>query len=249
MADLLTAQDVWKMFEETNRKFNETDRQFKETDRKFQETDRQFKETDRKFQETDRQFKEGALRLQETERLLKESFRETEQYLKDLAREAHLKTQETERVLKEAQKKTDKQIGDLGNRLGEYIEEMIKPAAVRMFQSRGIAVHEVHSNVTSKRGDLAMEIDLLVVNDTDLVVIECKSKLTKEHIDTNLERLAKVKILLPHYADMHIYGAVAGMVISEEVLDYAAQKGLFVIGQNGETVDIQNKENFVPALF
>ena len=41
----LTAQDIWKLFRETQREFRETDRRFKETDRKFQETDRKFQET------------------------------------------------------------------------------------------------------------------------------------------------------------------------------------------------------------
>jgi len=60
-------QRVWKMFEETGRKFQETEKmlkeQFQETGRKFQETEKmlreQSQETDRKFQETDRKFREA----------------------------------------------------------------------------------------------------------------------------------------------------------------------------------------------
>ena len=54
--------DIWALFRETDRKFQEiaeqsreTDRQFKETDRKFQDTDRQFKETDRQLRELGKQ--------------------------------------------------------------------------------------------------------------------------------------------------------------------------------------------------
>ncbi len=55
---------------------------------------------------------------------------------------------------------------------------MVRPAAVRWFRERGIDVHEVHRDVETERGELEMEIDLLVVNDTDIVAIEVKSKLT-----------------------------------------------------------------------
>ncbi len=55
----LTFEKIWRMFQETDKKFRETDRKFLETDKKFQETDRSFKETDKKFQETDRKFKES----------------------------------------------------------------------------------------------------------------------------------------------------------------------------------------------
>jgi hypothetical protein len=40
----LTFEDVWAMFQETDKKFKETDKKFKETDKKFQETAREIKE-------------------------------------------------------------------------------------------------------------------------------------------------------------------------------------------------------------
>ena len=56
----LSFEQVWQMFQETDRilseKFKETDKQFKETDKQFKETDKQFKETDRKIRELDRLF-------------------------------------------------------------------------------------------------------------------------------------------------------------------------------------------------
>jgi hypothetical protein len=56
----LDFQQVWLMFQETDRQQKETSRQLKETDRilteKFQETDKQFKETDKRIRELDRLF-------------------------------------------------------------------------------------------------------------------------------------------------------------------------------------------------
>lgn len=60
----LDFEKVWLMFQETDRKF-------KETDRKFQETDEKFKETAVRFQETDRKFEETTKKFQETDRLLR----------------------------------------------------------------------------------------------------------------------------------------------------------------------------------
>jgi len=50
METTLNFEKIWQLFQET-------DRRFKETDLKFQETDRQFKETGLKFQETDKKMK------------------------------------------------------------------------------------------------------------------------------------------------------------------------------------------------
>ncbi len=76
---------------------------------------------------------------------------------------------------------------------------MVLPAVVRLFQARGMEVHEVYPGVEAKRGGEAKEIDLLVVNDGTLVAVECKSKLTEEHVDEHLQRMEKLKRLLPLY--------------------------------------------------
>ena len=140
-------------FQEPAPTFEEVWRMFQETDKKFQATDKQFKETDKKFQATDKQFKETDKKFQATE----EQFQETDK-----------KIQETDRIIKNL----SKQLGELGNRLGEFVEQMVAPAVVRLFQEQGLEVHECSSNVTSKRNGEALEIDLLVINDGVLVAVE-----------------------------------------------------------------------------
>ncbi|MEA5451568.1 hypothetical protein VB780_23530 [Leptolyngbya sp. CCNP1308] len=66
----------------------------------------------------------------------------------------------------------------MGNRLGEFVEWQVRPAVVRLFQDRGIAVHEFYDGVSVQRGEEGIEVDLLVVNTTEAVVVEVKSKLT-----------------------------------------------------------------------
>ncbi|MCL0090770.1 DUF3782 domain-containing protein [Dehalococcoidia bacterium] len=54
----LTKEDVWRMFAETDRRL---DQRFQETDRRFRETEQMFRETDRRldqrFQETDKELR------------------------------------------------------------------------------------------------------------------------------------------------------------------------------------------------
>ena len=189
----------------------------------FRETDRRFQETDRRFQETDRQLRETDRRFQETDRQLRE----------------------TDRKIKEV----TTAIGRLGNRLGEFVEEMVRPAVVSLFQERGIAVHEVHRGVVSQRGQETMEVDLLVVNDTDVIDIEVKSELRVEDVKEHAEKLARFKNLFPHYRDCRVMGAVAAMVIPDEAARFAYRQGLFVLAQNGETVILRNDAAFRPKVW
>lgn len=190
--------------------------------RLFRETDRKFQETDRKMQETDRQMKE-------TDRKLKENADQLKQ---------------TERLLR-------KQIGDLTRRLGEFVEEMVKPAAVRLFRERGIDVHRTirHLEATDEQLKLGMEIDLFVTNQEACVLIEVKSNLSIDDVNEHLERMEKFKLLFPEYAQKKTYGAVAGMVISDNVARYAYKKGFFVIGQTGDSVAILNDSKFQPIAW
>jgi hypothetical protein len=152
---------------------------------------------------------------------------------------------ETDRKLKEV----TANIGKLGGRLGDFIEDAVRPAAVRLFRERGIEVHEVHENVSAQRDGEGIEVDLLVVNDTDVVAIECKSQLKQDFVDEHLLRLTKLKRMLPKYADCRVMGAMAAMVIPDNVAQYAYRQGLFVIGQSGDHLEIRNDEGFRPALW
>jgi hypothetical protein len=189
----------------------------------FREVARRFEETDRKFQDTDRKFQDTDQKFQDTDR----KFQETRDDIK----------------------KVSESIGRLGNRLGDFVEEMVRPAAVRLFQDKGIAVHEVHRSVEASRDGDNIEIDLLVVNSTDIIAIECKSQLSIDDVNQHLVNLGKLKRLLPSYQDKQVLGAVAAMVLPDNVARYAYKQGLYVIGQSGDHLLIRNDEKFVPKYW
>lgn len=234
-----TAEEVWQLLGELIQAQKETEQLFKANEHRFQETERLLREE-----------------RQETERLLREERLETERLLREERQETERRFQDTERFLKEQSSKTDKQIqqvnqqiGKLGNRLGEFVEWQVRPAAVRLFQERGLDVHELYPGVSVKRAEGGIEIDLLVINETQAVLIEVKSKLTQKDVDEHLERLAKFKQLMPRFRALNAHGAVAAMVVPEEVADYAYRQGLFVLAQSGENLIILNQPDFQPKTW
>ncbi|MEO5355110.1 MAG: hypothetical protein H7835_18135 [Magnetococcus sp. XQGC-1] len=187
----------------------------------FQETAAQMRETDRKFQETDRKFRETELQIKATT----VQMRETDRKLDRVAR----------------------QIDRLGGRLGEFVEGLVAPACDTLFAERGIPVHKVSRRVTAKQpGGRQMEIDLFVVNTDAVVLVEVKSKLTVDDVRAHLTRMAEFKEFFAEYADKRAVGAVAGMVVEENVSRFAISQGLFVIEQAGDTLRMANDEAFVP---
>ncbi len=194
------------------------------------------KETERQFQETDRRF-------QETDRLLKAQSQETDRLLKAQSQESDRRLQETERLLKRQNQQLNEQ---LGNCLDEFAEWQVRPAVVRLLQEQGIDAYEFCHGSSAWRGDEAIDIDLLVANTTDAILVEVKSKLTQTDIDEHLQRLGKFKRLMPRYGDVRAMGAVAAMVVPDEVARYAYRQGLFVLAQSGDSVVILNDAQFQP---
>ncbi len=215
-------QEGEKEWKEIREMFKETDKKFQETDRQFKETDRQFKETDKKFQETDRQFKE-------TDRQFKE----------------------TDKKFKETDKKINQVHGDFTSKWGTLVEEIVRPACLRMFRARGIDVSRTHENTTiEKNGIKKAEYDAILANGSEVVIVEVKTKLRKKDVEYFIKKLGKVKTYMPEYADKKVYGAMAGISFDRDADQEAIKKGLFLIKSSGEgVVDIANAKDFKPKVY
>ncbi|MDR7992175.1 hypothetical protein [Thermosynechococcus sp. TG252] len=176
---------------------------------------------------------------------LLEAQKETERRFQETER----RFQETERLLREEARQLNQQIGKLGNRLGEFVEWQVRPAVLRLFQSRGIAVSQLYSDVILQDGNESLEIDLLVVNTDEAVLVEVKTKLSQSDVDEHLERIAKFRRLAHQYRGTKLLGAVAGMIVPPEVARYAYRQGLFVLAQSGDGVAILNDLQFQPRAW
>ncbi|WP_126443799.1 DUF3782 domain-containing protein [Sulfuricystis multivorans] len=174
---------------------------------------------------------------------LAEQSKETDQLIREL-RESN---KETDRQIRELKR----QLGHLGNRLGEFVQDMVQPAVVGLFQAQGIPVHQVLPNVRAydDARRCILEVDLLVINGEHAIAVECKSRLSTDDVDEHLARLAILKSAMPQYADKILHGAVAAMSCSESVARYAEAQGLYVLVQADDDVVLQNAPGFMPRAW
>jgi hypothetical protein len=166
--------------------------------------------------------------------------------------EADRRSAEAERSMAELKKtvaNTNRAVDSLTTRWGRFVEELVEPAVIKLFRDRGIDVKETYSRARVKREGLAMEIDILVVDETEVVLVECKSRLSQDDVNEFLTKLSQFKQAFPHYHNYQAYGAVAGIEVDEGVDRYAYKKGLFVIKPSGETVEIINDSAFQPRCW
>jgi len=166
------------------------------------------------------------------------------------SKEFHEKLLETDRRIEKSQMDVNKKIGELAGTWGKFVAEMVKPKIVELFKEKGIEIETMAQSIKGfKDGKEYYEIDLLLVNTNVAVVVEIKSSLSVEDINEHLERLEKIKKIAPKIFNLSgftIYGAVAGMIVEGEADKYAYKKGLFVLRQKGNIVEIVNDFKFKP---
>ena len=243
MSQPITIEDIYKLFEKTNEKFEQSRQEY---DRRAAEAKAEAKaEADRRADEYDRRAAEAKA---EADRRAAEAKDEADRW----AAEADRRAAEADRRLAKLEKtvaNTSRAVDSLTTRWGRFVEELVEPAVISLFRGKGIDVKETYSRARVKRQGIAMEIDILAVDETEVVLVECKSRLSKDDVNDFLEKLSRFKQAFPHYRNYQAYGAVAGIEIDEGVDRYAYKQGLFVIKPSGETVEIINDSGFEPKLW
>jgi hypothetical protein len=201
------------------------------------------------FERTEAQFAEFQ---KEADRRSAEAKAEAERRSAEAKAEDDRRRVEANHTMEELKKQvraTTEAVNSLTTPLCLFIEEMVEPAVVRLFQERGIDVTQTMSRLKSQRPGAAMEIDIVAVNGSKLVAVECKSRLSKDDVNDFVTRLQRFKVAFPQFREFRIYGAVAGIEIDQGIDAYAYRQGLFVIKQSGETVKIVNDAQFQPVGF
>jgi hypothetical protein len=175
--------------------------------------------------------------LQETGRLIREMGAKTDRQM-----------QETARQMKE----TDRKLGELGLRLGDVVEHIMSPKLHEKFEALGFSFnhnsrnHELHG---PNKQRLA-EIDVLLENGEYAMAVEVKTRLTSRDVKDHIKRMEILRGVADEHNDKRKYlGAVAGAVVTPEVLAYALKNGFYVIVPSGETVNIEAPDGFKPRTW
>jgi hypothetical protein len=163
-----------------------------------------------------------------------------------ILRENQASQKETDRILKESKKALDIQIGSLTNLFGDFTIGMVAPKLRENFSNIGLVFPKASLNydITDRINNISFEVDIMLENGDKAMLVEVKTKLTKERIIKHIERLEKMR----KYADIHgdkrlFLGAVAGFSITNEIKNLASSEGFYLIEPSGESFNITPPEN------
>jgi len=206
-----------------------TDHQIQELSVSQEKTDHQIQELSVSQEKTDHQIQELSVSQKETDRQIKE----------------------TDRILTEKFTETDRKLekvadfyGGLSKNIGFAVEEFFYRYFFAHPKLGPIEFQDVKRNLKGLR----REYDLTMINGDIVVLTEIKHKIHPNQIDKLLlKKIPDFKLDYPELAGHKLFGAIASFSIPDKIEKMAKEKGLFVLAQSGEKVNVLNEEAFEPT--
>jgi len=171
---------------------------------------------------------------------------ENREQLKETARQL----KETERVMKEddlrLKKEFNERLGAITNLFGDLTEAMVAPKICEKFEEIGLIFPKASRNIkyNDEVNNISFEVDIMLENGEKAMLIEVKTKLTIDRVNYHLGRLEKMRNYANFHGDKRTFlGAVAGIVVTDEVKNYTLSQGLYFIEYAGETFYITDPKD------
>ena len=140
---------------------------------------KQVEKTTKQVEETGKQVKETSEQMKETDRKLENLFKETDERLN-----------RTSKQIEDA----NKRYGGFTNEFGKMVEDLCRPAALKIFKKEGIDIdHSYEGSRRERVGEEEMEVDVLLCNKTEAVAVEVKTTCYKKDVDYFLRKMKRFK--------------------------------------------------------
>jgi hypothetical protein len=121
------------------------------------------------------------------------------------------------------------------------VEYMVLPNLVDKFHELGFEFTKAYpeAEIKDKKNNILAEIDITLENGDKVMIVEVKSKPNIQDVKDHIERMKMVRLHADLHGDKRKYlGAVAGMVIKDNVQDFILKTGFYLIEPSGETFKI-----------
>ena len=191
--------------------------------REAQKTDAQLAKTDAQLAKTDAQLAETAKQLKETDTRLRNFLGGYGDVATDVS-------------IIELRARLRKFLGGYGDTAEEYFYQSLK----KTMRLGDIKFDEIDREVR-KKADWN-EFDIVLYNGDSVGIIEVKSRANPKYLEVE-KQIHNFKEQFPEYQGYKIYYGVATMSTkNNELYDFCKSKGLFLLCQNGDHIDLLNSE-------
>jgi uncharacterized coiled-coil protein SlyX len=177
------------------------------------------------------------------------AMRETDARMEEKAEQTRAEMRKTLDETAKIVAELSKNMGGMQNSFGQFVEKMFTADLRSKFNELGYEFTRQSCDTRfAEDKQVITEVDAILENGEYILLAEVKTVLRNDYVDDHLKRIEKVRKYMDDHNDTRkIIGAVAGGTVSESVLQYAQDNGLFVIVPSGESSTIADMpEGFAP---
>ena len=149
----------------------------------------------------------------------------------------------------EQMKRTDEKLERIGIHLGNVTQNQGDVAEEFFFNSLANDAHlgtiyfdNAIKNMSTRKGKLEEEYDIVLTNGDAIAVIEVKYKAHSNDLQKLGRQLGNFKKLFPGYQSCKVYGALASFHINDDAKREALDSGYFVLQRFGDVIHTENNE-------
>ncbi len=233
--------------------FNKIDKEnaarMKETDKRMnllfnkidEENAARMKETDKRMNQLFNKIgEENAARMKETDKRMNLLFNKIDEENAGRMKENDKMIEEIGKQMKETDQKIKELSARFNSTVGNIMEGLMRPSSFKIFKKAGFSINRCLRNMKRKNKEplLAMELDALMIGDTEIIVLEVKSSCDCNDIDKFLFHMQRFRTLFPEYdkLNLNVYVAIASLNYENEADLYAQKQGLLVIRVSEEEI-------------
>lgn len=148
----------------------------------------------------------------------------------------------------------NKEIRHLTDGWGRFVEGIVAPSAVKIFNRMGYKVSDnYHRRKVWKNSKVVAEFDTLLVAEKDgkraLIIGEAKTHCSSDDIKDFIETLQEAGKYFKEYKNYDIIGFVAGINYDKGASKFAIKNGLYVFRSSGDTMILDVPKDFKPKVW
>jgi len=183
---------------------------------------------------------EGIAELREEQKKTDEQMKRTEDMMYKTFEEMRLSQAKSDKKLD----KVAKLVGGMSNNQGDVAEEFFYNSLKHKQELAGIHYDRVEKNITASANKVEDEFDIVMINGSDIAIIEVKYKAHEKDLEKLLnKKYTNFQKLYPMYKDYNHHLGLASFHINDKLKEIALSKGVMILQRKGDIVETYTPYN------
>jgi len=172
---------------------------------------------------------------------LREQQKETAEQIREIA-ERQKKTDEQMRKTDEKLDRLAKAVGGINDNIGHHAEQYFQNVFDEKLSFGGQKYDELIRNLKPKNKKNC-EFDIVLVNGASVAIIEAKNRIHPDFVEkVATDKVSQFRKYFPKYKNYKLYLGIAGFSFDDSVIEEAKKRGIGIIRQVGDAVEIYDKD-------